>query len=431
MKMDIRNKVLELLSIAVIIFTVAGCGKEQEGVGLITRLEVYYSGAPRINAFLKESFNQFEEEHPGIKIKASNIPASYYMVLQTRFASNTAPDIIYLQNKSLADYVDRGVLLNLKEYIDKDNYDISDICRLGFEEGGITEEKIYGIPVTGTPEVLIYNKDLFDKTGLTYPDEIWTLKELLEAAKELTRDTNGDGRIDQIGILVSPGWWAADFATIWAGGGDIFNEDMTRCIVDSPQAEEAIQFQIDLINKYKVALRGTMMASEGKDGIEAFMSGRVAMLPELPFVALSKFSQCKNLNWDLTLMPKGKAGRIVRYTGECWVISKSTKYPEESWELAKFLASPEIARGLAKLNKIPARLSILNSPYFIKPETPYQEEVIVKSLKYARAIPSLRNIEEIGSIWERQMQLAILEKITVKEALKNIEKKVNNLLLKK
>jgi multiple sugar transport system substrate-binding protein len=430
MKMKLKHKVLGLLSVVVIVFTVAGCGKRQEGVGPLTRLEVYYTDTTHVDAFYRESFKQFEEEHSKIKIKTNNVPTNYYMVLQTRFASDTAPDVIYIQNKSLADYVDRGVLLNLKEHIDKDNYDISDICRLGFEEGGITGDKIYGIPVTGTPEVLIYNKDLFDKAGLPYPDETWAQKDLLKAAKVLTGDTNGDGRIDQIGIAVSPGWWAADFPTIWAGAGEVFNEDMTKCIVSSPQAEEAIQFQIDLINKYKVTPKGTMIESEGKGREEAFMSGRVAMFPTLPYVALSKFSRYKNLNWDLALKPKGKAGRIVRYTGECWVISKSTKYPEESWELVKFLASPEIAKGLAKLNKIPARLSILNSPYFIKPETPYQEEVIVESLKYARAIPSLKNIEELGSIWRRQMQLAVLEKITVKEALKNIEKEIRDKLKK-
>ncbi|MGI6383889.1 MAG: hypothetical protein ACOX1G_01300 [bacterium] len=32
------------------------------------------------------------------------------------------------------------------------------------------------MPVTGTAEVLIYNKDLFDKAGLKYPDQSMDLE---------------------------------------------------------------------------------------------------------------------------------------------------------------------------------------------------------------------------------------------------------------
>lgn len=419
------------LSILMFIFIVAGCSKGEQGASSAIRLEVFYTEQPHVSAFYNGIFKRFEETHPGVKIKANNIVGNYYMVLQTRFAGNTAPDIIHIQNKSLADYIDRGVLLNLKRYIDKDNYDMSDICKLGFEEGGITENDIYAIPATGTPEVLIYNKDLFDESGLSYPDENWTQKELLGAAQALTRDMDKDGRIDQIGISSTSGWWASDFPVIWAGGGKIFNEDMTKCIVASAEAEEAIQFQIDLVNKYKVTSKGTPITSEGKNYTELFIAGRLGMVPSLPHAALSQFSQVGRLNWDLALMPKGKKARIVRYTGECWTISKNTKHPEDAWEVVKLLSSVKTAQGLARLNKIPARLSVLNSPDFVKPETPYHEEVIVESLKYARAIPSLRNIEELNDIWGRQMELAELEKITVKEALENIEKQINDLLSKK
>jgi multiple sugar transport system substrate-binding protein len=421
-------KICGLLSVLSVVFLIAGCGKKQDGAGAVKKLEVYYIATPHVAVFYKEVFEKFEQNYPGVKLKLNNIPSNYYMILQTRFAGNTAPDVIYIQNKSLADYTDRGVLLNLKRYIGKDNYDISDICKLGFEEGGITEDKIYGIPVTGSPEVLIYNKDLFDQAGVSYPDETWTQKELLAAARALTRDTDGDSRIDRIGISAGVGWWAGDFPLIWAAGAEVFNKDMTRCIVASPEAEEAIQFQVDLVNKYKVTSKGTLVESEGKGGIDLFMSGRLAMLPVLPYTALTEFSKCKNLNWDLALMPEGKKARVVRYTGECWVVSKNTKYPKESWELVKLLASAETARELTKLNKIPARLSVLNSPDFIKPQTPYHEEVIVKSLKYARAIPSLRNVEKLSSVWRRYMDLAKFEKISVKECLKNIQDELNKLL---
>ena len=53
---------------------------------------------------------------------------------------------------------------------------------------------------------MYYNKDMFDKYKLPYPDETWDWDKYLEVAKKLTLDTNGDGQIDQWGTTLDMRW---------------------------------------------------------------------------------------------------------------------------------------------------------------------------------------------------------------------------------
>jgi multiple sugar transport system substrate-binding protein len=47
--------------------------------------------------------------------------------------------------------------------------------------------------------VLLYNKDLFDKAGIPYPNNNWKWEDLRNAAKKLTKNNNGDGKTYQWG----------------------------------------------------------------------------------------------------------------------------------------------------------------------------------------------------------------------------------------
>lgn len=410
--------------LTVIIILITGCGKPDDRI----TLKLYYSFSPQVAQYITGICKAYEAEHPGIRVKAEVVTNRYYMKLQTMMAGGTAPDIIYMQNKSLIDYRDRNTLLNLSPYIERDNFDLSDICRLGFDEGGIKEGEVYGIPVTGTAEVLIYNKDMFDKAGLKYPDETWTWNDMLTAARKLTRDTNGDGRTDEYGVSCLPGWWAADITWIWANGGEVFNGDLSRCVVNNARAQEAMQFLVDLSSRYNVTPKEAT-GTEVSNVTELFMLGRLGMYVGLPFRALSDFSTVKNLNWDIALMPRSNRGRrVARYTGECWSIYSGSKHPQEAWDLVKYLSSEETAVGLAGMNMIPARLSVLKSPAFIKEQTPYREEMIVKALAEARPVPSLPRIEELGSAWVRYIEEIMLNRATVAQALANAEKDINKVL---
>ena len=80
------------------------------------------------------------------------------------------------------------------------------------------------MPLYGLAYGLFYNKKLFEKAGLQ-PPKTWS--EFVDTAKKLTKDTNGDGKIDQWGVAIEGAsiTESAHFAFILGrqNGGELFD----------------------------------------------------------------------------------------------------------------------------------------------------------------------------------------------------------------
>jgi multiple sugar transport system substrate-binding protein len=65
---------------------------------------------------LKPILADFEKENPQIKIDFMHIPQNYFQKIHLLFASNTAPDVIFINNQYLPIYANAGVLEDLSDY---------------------------------------------------------------------------------------------------------------------------------------------------------------------------------------------------------------------------------------------------------------------------------------------------------------------------
>src|SRR5439155_1169788 len=76
-----------------------------------------------------------------------------------------------------------------------------------------------------------------------YPTDDWTWDDFLRVAKQVTRDTDGDGSIDQWGSAFD-GRLAVWLPWIWAGGGDVLCADGRRAsgCLDSRATIEALRW---------------------------------------------------------------------------------------------------------------------------------------------------------------------------------------------
>ena len=91
----------KILIILILSFFISGCSKKtsQEILtftswGSITEVKV-------LNKIIKD----FEQENPNIKINFIHTPENYFQKLHLLFASNTAPDVIFINNLYLPLYV--------------------------------------------------------------------------------------------------------------------------------------------------------------------------------------------------------------------------------------------------------------------------------------------------------------------------------------
>lgn len=75
------------------------------------------------------------------------------------------------------------------------------------------------------------------KEHIKMPDNNWTWDDFYKICKKVTKDTNGDGRLDQFGVYD----YQWDDATL-SNGGKIFNASGTKCNLSSKAMENAVLF---------------------------------------------------------------------------------------------------------------------------------------------------------------------------------------------
>lgn len=184
MKPSMRG-VLSLVAAASL--TLAGCGGGQdvpEASSFPTEnVTITLSGwSLSTTPEFKTLADGFKALHPNVTVQVKEYDAAQYDTLMTAdLSAGTAPDIITQKTfKNYYAYANGGALL-----------DISDVAgKLPTTAGGKSpytiDGKTFGIAYRQDSWVLYYDKDLFDKAGVKYPDGSWTWDDYAKTAKDLT-----------------------------------------------------------------------------------------------------------------------------------------------------------------------------------------------------------------------------------------------------
>jgi multiple sugar transport system substrate-binding protein len=139
--------------------------------------------------------------------------------------------------------------------------------------------KRYVLPYDIGVRVILYRTDLFRDHGITPPSESWTTNDLLENARKLTQNLDGDGRIDQWGLGIpaarsdkSVFQWLPWF---WSLGGDV-RPAQGGSFLATPAAVEAMQWYSDLAHRYRVT-PPTLYAMDQEAVFQGIAGGLFAM----------------------------------------------------------------------------------------------------------------------------------------------------------
>ena len=223
---------------------------------------------------------RYRDAHPGLPVLAHYAATDdgYRERLFTSLAAGPPPDAFLLDQADVPAPVDGGRVLDLTPYlprvgVDPGSYDaaVGSVFRRG--------TAVYALPRGYSPVVLAYNKDLFDRAGVSYPTDDWTWDDFLRLAHQLTLDGDGDGRTDQWGTQVERAG-AAWLPWLWSGGGDVLCPGGRRAAgcLDSPTSVAAIRWYTGLVTGEGVAPRSVGRLDWSGGDLGPFTTGRVAML---------------------------------------------------------------------------------------------------------------------------------------------------------
>ena len=352
----------------------------------------------------------FHAANPNITVKVDVSDwESYWTKLKTLLSGGTPPDVFAMDAPLYLDYQSRGVLLNLQPYLDK-NPDMLNGVYPQTLEAYKTADGMFGLPRDFQTIVLFYNKDMFDAAGVDYPTADWTYDDLRNAAKQLTKDSNGDGKIDQFGYTLDVWDFEPGMSEIiWAYGGDLISADHTKTLVGEPKARQAFQFLHDMTFVDKSIPDPNTVGEYGDD---AFLAG-VAAMTAIGHWVVPGYAEV-NFKWDVAPMPKGPAGQATSVNSAGFVVAKDSKSPDAAFEFLKYVLSEPAQKRLAELGfACPVLKSVAESDAFLKQSTPIDHKVFLDSLAFAHMKPVFKGYDEwssaigdgMATIWTGEAEL--------------------------
>ncbi len=347
-------------------------------------------------SIIKPLLEEFEKQNPDIKVDFIHIPQNYFQKLHLLVASNLTPDAVFINNLNLPMYAENGIFRDLSKYLDKNVFFPEALEAFRYKG------KLYAIPRDVSNLVVYYNKDIFDRNKIPYPDKNWTFNEFLQTCRRITKDLNNDGKTDiyGTGFEEAPLFW---LPWLWGNGGGLISKDLNSVIINKPESIESLQFYTDLRNKYHVA--PSKSAAGSSTMAQLFIQGKIAMHISGRW-STPKYRKDIGFNWDIARFPKGKAGSIVDCDSSGWAISSGSKHPDKALKLIKFFAGRQSIEKFAESGLIvPARIDVANSDIFLnKNIKPENSKIFIDIIPDSMPTPVTGNYQEITDIINNKLE---------------------------
>lgn len=257
---------------------------------------------------MEDLIKKFGAANPNITVRATAQPwGTTWNQLEALVASGKAPDLVVVNEDQITRFAARGALTPITPEMYKSaGIDTSRFFKPLFETASYKNQS-YGVPISSVAYVMFYNKDLLQKSGVSKVPT--TRAELLTAAKACTADTAGkkpgesgfNGKnLNTWGISLYNNWVGSRmaYAAILQNGGSLVDKDLNAAF-NSPQAVEAVQFLVDLVQKQNVARANSTEEAE----LAAFSQGKVCFFPSGQWY-LDRFQKAQGFNFGVAFLPR-------------------------------------------------------------------------------------------------------------------------------
>ena len=373
-----------------------------------------FSAAPDHLEDLDAIVEAFEAENPTITIEVQTAAYDdYFTSLQTQIAGGSAPDTFELNYENFVTYARSGALLDIGEYVaDPDRYYA--LALEGFSDDGVQ----YGLPMTFSDVVLIYNKDLFDAAGLDYPTADWTWEDEQAAAEALTdAETGVFGDFQPISFFEF-------YKALQQAGGTFFDED-GQAMFNSAEGLAAAEW---LTSK-----PGTVMPTLADIGgtpdfdTSLFQSGQLAMWHNgiWQFTGLNE----SGVNYDIAVEPGStQQANAVFMNGA--VVSEATDNPAEAATWISFLAGSEttVDTRLASSWELPAVNDDAAFASYLEITPPVNRQAVFDALDNIALPPVIERQQEMQDAVTQALESIVADGTDPQEALDNAVDEVNGLI---
>lgn len=299
--------------------------------------------------------NEYESSHPGVKLSIETVGGGgdYGAALKAKFTSGDEPDIF-----------NNGGFNELNTWADKledltDQPWVADVVDVA-KEPMTREGKLYGMPMNLEGYGFIYNKDLFQKAGITTTPK--TLSELKEVCAKLQAAN------------ITP--FANGYSEWWILGIHNFNvavahhDNPTQWVVDKTAGkvkiagDKVFEEWADLLDVTLEHGNKNPLTTDYNTQVTLFASGATAMMQQGNWTQVQIDKITPNLKLGVLPMPindnADENDKLYVGVPNSWVINKNSAVKEEAKEFLNWLVTSDAGKDyiVNQFKFIPALKSI-------------------------------------------------------------------------
>jgi multiple sugar transport system substrate-binding protein len=285
-----------------------------------------WASSPEETRLLRQVIADFEQQYPNIKVKYAPVSGDYPAAMLARFSARQPPDVFYVDSNVLPDWIRQDVLEPLDGYIEANDFDTEPFFDPLVEAFRGPEGELFGLPKDWSPLGTFTNDALLEKGGVE-PPETW---DDLRAAAETIEVPGGKP------ICLSADW-ARLLAFVYQNGGEFLNEDKTEVRINSPEAKEAVEFYVGLIEDGLAAPPDQL--GSGWCG-EALGKQTAAIAFEGNWLVPFMESTFPDVKYTISPMVRGEQAGNLAFTVS-YSIAADSENKEAAWVLLSYLTGQE------------------------------------------------------------------------------------------
>lgn len=348
------------------------------------------------------------EQRFNAKVQVEDVPFDEIpLKAEAMHAAGTMVDVTFGAHHWHHQMAYHGVFVPLDDYADAaPGFDLRDWFQWTIDTARLPDDgKLYCLPEAchAEPSTLLYNKDLFDDAGLSYPTPDWTYDDFAIAAKTL---------FDKSGAVSQADTWICGWeCPLRSWNARLLSDDHSRIEINSDNSKALTNWLFDRIAE------GSWPKPDVLEGgiYKMWLAGKVGMwitgcwtIPGIVKTLEGAF------DWDAEMNPKGSVPGGVHGCSGGWdflAVWSGSPHKDLGWEFVRRMTEVDIAIDKALLTDIEpgARMAAWEAPE-IKEAYP-QFEPTLKLMRggpdiseFDLVVPANYRYQELSDLFDNRMQ---------------------------
>ena len=277
----------------------------------------------------------FQEEYPDVEVELATSPdfTAMNQAAQAAHQAGDDYDIITVNHVDTMTFQKAGMLYPMYELAEQDGINFDDVFMGSLMDGCKVDGQAWTVPTDTDVRIMAYNKELFEKYNLEYPE---TIEDMLACGEVMTQD--GDY------LFCNPLTSSTYQSTYEMGvflksmGGNLYVTDddgNLTATIDTPEMQEYLEF-VQQLMQYMPENSTTITGDETRN---QFCSGNIGMYIFGPWEYGEMDIESLDFTLELGLIPAGEAGSCSTSGGFQLGIGSGTDNLSASWAFIKWLTS--------------------------------------------------------------------------------------------